>query len=331
MIVLLGAAMQKKSQKLCADIKVEIIGANRHLFIDEKDVLDILNAEHSLKATSLSAINLRGLESLVEKNPWVLNAEMYVDNNQVLQVKVAERQPVARVFTLQGNSFYLDSGAMRLPLSDKLSARVPIFTGFPSDKEMLAKPDSLLLSDVVKMGEYILADSFWMAQLSQLAITPDDGFEIVPLIGDHIIVFGPAEDIDIKFRKLYTFYQKAWLQNGINTYEKLDIQYDKQVVAVKKGATKAMVDSVKAMELLQGMLANNTMVLSDSAASVQMRKAVLLASSTDSAAKKRIAVPPAKTNSVTRKNNKTGIKPLSNGIKPKPKAVMQKNKKVENN
>jgi cell division protein FtsQ len=83
------------------------------------------------------------MEAMVEKNPWVSNAEMFLDNNQVLQVRIEERQPVARVFTLDGNSFYLDSAALRLPLSDKISARVPMFTRFPIGKPVLAKPDSL--------------------------------------------------------------------------------------------------------------------------------------------------------------------------------------------
>ena len=355
MIVLLGAAMQKKNQKHCADIKIEIVGKNRHLFIDEKDVLEILNAAQPVKSSSVADINLRALESLVEKNAWVSNAEMYIDNNQVLQVKIEERQPVARVFTLQGNSFYLDSGCMRLPLSDKLSARVPVFTGFPSDKEVLAKPDSLLLRNVVKMGEYIVTDSFWMAQVSQLDITPQGGFEIVPVIGDQTIVFGEAENIDAKFSKLLVFYQKAWLQNGINTYEKLDLQYNNQIVAVRKGTAKATVDSLKAMQLLQGMLANKTMELNDSSTSEEMKRAVRLSGAADSLSKKKRLLPEttaikpiAKTNSVNEKNNKTGTKPLSNGIKPatknknqkkkqatpktnQPKAVMDKNKNAENN
>ena len=39
-IVLFGAAMIQKNQKACLDIKVEITGADEHLFIDEKDVKD---------------------------------------------------------------------------------------------------------------------------------------------------------------------------------------------------------------------------------------------------------------------------------------------------
>ncbi|MEO7531128.1 MAG: FtsQ-type POTRA domain-containing protein, partial [Sediminibacterium sp.] len=253
-IVLLGAAMQKKNQKACSEIKIEITGVERHMFIDEKDVLELLHATGKVEGSQIASLNLREMERIVEKNPWVKNAEMYLDNNQVLQVQIEERQPVARVFTLAGNSFYLDSGAMRLPLSEKISARVPTFTGFPSDKQILAKPDSLLLNNIVVVGKYILADSFWMAQVAQIDITPQSNFEMLPVIGDHIVVLGSADDLDRKFKHLYTFYQQAWLQNGMNTYEKIDVQYTNQVVAIKKGTGKAQVDSARVQQLMDGLL-----------------------------------------------------------------------------
>lgn len=236
MMVLLGAAMLKKNQKTCHNTNIEITGKGEHLFIDEKDVGELLNRSGRIKGIPIAEMNLRAMETLVEKNPWVKNAEMFIDNNQVLQVRIEERQPVARVFTLEGSSFYLDSTALRLPLSEKLSARVPVFTGFPSDRDHLAKPDSALLQEIVSLGKYILADSFWMAQIGQVAITNVSEFEMIPVIGDQLIELGSTENLDNKFRKLYTFYRKAWLSNGINTYKKLDLRYDNQVVAVKSGS-----------------------------------------------------------------------------------------------
>ncbi len=343
-MVLLGAAIQKKNQKVCTAVKVEITGVERHMFIDEKDVMDMLTVGGPVAGNAISRLNLRQMESVVEKNPWVKNAEMFIDNNQVLQVRIEERQPVARVFTLGGNSYYLDSNALRLPLSEKLSARVPVFTSFPSDKAILAKPDSLLLNQIVSIGKYILADSFWMAQVAQIDITPQAGFTMVPVIGDHTVALGDGEGLDGKFNRLYTFYQKAWLQNGINTYEKLDVQYDNQVVAVKKGTAKAWVDSAKVQQLILDLLAPPPLPAYDSSNSLSEAKSKM-----DTVAKLKpapaIAKPviksAASTNSTAVTNNKTAVKPLTNGnktkqkksavkkpaatVKKQPKAVMDKN------
>jgi len=253
-IILFGAAMEKKKNKLCTDVKIEIANADEQMFIDEKDVLDIINLNGHSDQKIISAVNLRILETALEANPWVKNAEMFFDNNQVLHVDIEERKPIARIFCASGNSFYVDSNGLRLPLSDKLSAKVPVFTSFPSDKAILSESDSLMLEQVVHLGKFIVADSFWMAQIAQIDITPKATFEIIPTIGDQIIAIGIADDLENKFNRLYTFYKQAWFQNGINTYERLDVQFNNQVVAVRKGAAKAWIDSAKAKQVMVDMM-----------------------------------------------------------------------------
>jgi cell division protein FtsQ len=323
-IVLFGAAMQQKNRKTCAGVKVEITGVEEHLFIDENDVLAIVNSKSLVSSEATSKIDLKAIEVALEATPWVKNAELFFDNKQVLQIKIVERQPVARVFTAEGTSFYVDSAGLRLPLSEKLSARVPMFTNFPSDRPLLAKPDSLLLESVVTLGKYIIADSFWMAQTAQVAITPQATFEIIPTIGNQIIVFGTAEDFEKKFERLHTFYQKAWLQNGINTYEKLDVQYNNQVVAVKRGTAQILVDSAKANAMLHMPMDGTMPLLKDSSMAVATIVKV------DSAKLKKQAIllnDKKKLVNNKIKNNKKKTNPLSIVNKPviaKPKAEMRK-------
>lgn len=254
-MVLFGGAMMQKNLKKCSGVQIEIAGATQNMFLDEKEILEILNLAGKLEGTAVGKINLRAFESVLEKNSWIQNAEMYFDNNRVLQVKVLERQPIARVFVNGGNSFYVDSTALRLPLSDKLSARVPVFTNFPSSKAALAKPDSSLLEGIVKLATYIRADSFWMAQVAQININGQSNFEMVPLIGDQLILLGDAEQLDKKFNRLKAFYDQALLVQGINTYEKLDLRFEKQVVAVRRGTEKAYIDSAAAKRTIQELAA----------------------------------------------------------------------------
>lgn len=116
---------------------VEIKGAEKHMFIDEQDVLNIINETAPVIGRPLRGLKLRKLESLVEKNPWVNNAEMFFDNQYLLQINIVEKEPIARVFETNGQSYYLDTAMNKLPLSSKLSARVPVFTGFPSTKKLI--------------------------------------------------------------------------------------------------------------------------------------------------------------------------------------------------
>lgn len=253
-LVLLGAAMQQKNKKVCVDVKIEISGAEEHMFIDEKDILQIINASGNVIGKEIASIGLQQMEAELEVNAWVKNAELFFDNNQVLQVNIQERQPIARIFTVQGSSFYLDTAAVRLPLSEKLTARVPVFTNFPNDKKVMSKGDSIVLRQVIEIGKYIVNDSFWMAQIAQVDVTPSATFEIVPVLGNHLVSIGDASDLENKFNRLYTFYKKAWIQNGMNTYERLDVRYNNQVVAIKRGWSAARVDSAKATQIANTMV-----------------------------------------------------------------------------
>lgn len=328
-VVLMGAAMQKKNRKTCTNIKIEISGIEENMFIDEKDILELVNHNRKVIGTPISMLNLHSMETALGKNPWVKNAEMFLDNQQVLQIQIEERQPVARVFTMQGGSFYLDSAGVRLPLSDKLSARVPMFTGFPSDNLKLSKPDSLLLKDMVKLGQFILADSFWTAQVAQVDLEPGRQFELIPVFGDHVVSIGKAEDLDAKFNRLYTFYKQAWLQHGIHYYEKINVQFDKQVVAVKKGMGEIRQDSTAALELIRQMttpVENMVTVMPEKNQPVKTDSAVNPPAFVQKPVKETV---PVKT--VTNINNKINTKPLSNKAdpkkKPEPKAEMKKRQK----
>lgn len=325
-VVLMGAAMQKKNRKICTDIKIEITGIEENMFIDEKDILELVNQKRKVIGTAIAMLNLRSMETALEKNPWVKNAEMFLDNQQVLQIQIEERQPVARVFTIQGGSFYLDSAGVRLPLSDKLSARVPMFTGYPSNNLKLSKPDSSLLKDIVKLGRYILADSFWTAQVAQVDIEPGRQFELIPVFGDHVVSLGNAEELDAKFNRLYTFYKQAWLQKGIHYYEKINVQYDKQVVAVRKGMGGIQQDSTAALELIRQMITPPEDISAVLTEKMPPAKADSITKPATVVQKPVKETTPVKT--ITNINNKINTNPLSKKAdpkkKPEPKAVMKK-------
>ncbi|MDT0616803.1 cell division protein FtsQ/DivIB, partial [Streptomyces lancefieldiae] len=128
----------------------------------------------------LDMIDLHELEVEIAQNTWVRKAELFFDNNLVLHVNVIEKEPVARVFTENGSSFYIDSSGGRLPLSDKMSVNLRVFTSFPEVNGVWNSKDSALVQDVKKISGYVLHDEFWMAQVAQISCEKDGSFELVP-------------------------------------------------------------------------------------------------------------------------------------------------------
>src|SRR5689334_6266311 len=317
---LLIAAMQKKDEKACAGIKINIDGAKENVFIDDKDVVAIMKNNGAEKGKEVSAINLRNIEEQLEKNAWIKDADLFFDNNQVLHAKIEEREPIARIFTLSGKSYYIDSSCKMLPLSDERSARVPMFTSFPSDKRILSKPDSLVLQDVKNIAQYINADSFLTAQVAQIDITSQGTYEIIPVLGDQFIRIGDAQDIDEKFGKLKSFYKQVWAKTGFEKYETIDVQYKDQVVATKRGAEKIYADTTKVMKEFGNTLQQIKTVLSDTAYAAEVVKH---APAKDSVMTKKLVTSKKQVES---KQNNTQVKKndKQSADKKQPKAVMKK-------
>lgn len=236
--------MQKRKNGFCTGSKVEISANNQNFFISQKEVNEIINAGGNIEERTIQNVDIASLESAIEKNPWVKNAELYFDNNSLLHIDIEQRIPIARLFCVTGYSSYLDKEALRLPVKNGAAARVLTVTGFPSDNQILAHVDSLILSSVKTLTNYIYTNTFWNAQIAQIDITSSGDFELFPAVGNLTIRFGNTDNMKEKFNKLYTFYKQAWLQNGVNTYETLDLRFQNQIVATRNGFSKQLIDSM---------------------------------------------------------------------------------------
>ena len=252
-VVLLVAAIQKKDTEKCTGVDITIKGVSNNFFVDKADILETITAicggKPAGKPTGL--FNLEAIEKVLQNNIWVKTAQLFFDNNERLQVNVLEREPVARVFTTNGSTFYIDSSIAMLPLSDKFSARLPVFTNFPSDKRVLLKADSSLLRGMLAISMAIQKDSFDMAMIDQVDITPQRTFEMVPKFGNTIIVFGDEKNAEEKLNKLRLFYREVIVKTGWNKYSEINVQYSNQVVAKRKGAEEVKADSIRTLHLMK--------------------------------------------------------------------------------
>lgn len=252
-IVLLQAGMKSQAVKKCKAVEVDITGVSNNFFIDETDVKNIIKnyVGGNPEEKSLESFNLKDIENRLEKDTWIKNAELYFDNNDVLRVHVDEREPAARLFATDGSTFYIDTSLMILPLSEKFSARLPVFTGYPKSDAIQSTADSSLLRSVLLISEYLQKDSFLMAMIDQVDITPQLTFEMIPKIGNQTIIFGDAANVDDKFNKLKLFYRKVIPVAGWSRYSIINLQYKNQVVAKIKDAADKSADSLRTLQIMQ--------------------------------------------------------------------------------
>ncbi|MBS1738040.1 MAG: hypothetical protein JSS98_15760 [Bacteroidetes bacterium] len=269
--VLMVAAISRQSNERISKVEVRYLGKGEKHFIDRNDVLQLLERinKGKIENTPGREINLSVMEQELHKGLWIKEAEMFIDNNNVLQVSIRERVPVARIFNNAGGSFYIDSTLTLLPLNDRVSVRVPVFTGFLGVQQKLNKQDSVMLNDIKLIGTYINDHPFWMAQIDQVNITPDQLFEMVPKLGRQVIRFGDAARYRQKFSALLAFYQQVQFYNGWNKYSAIDLQYKGQIVGVKRDHAEVKADSLRAIEIMKSLIAQAQSKVNDTT-SVQL-------------------------------------------------------------
>ncbi len=234
----------KNFSNSCKKINISIIN-NENFFVNKEDILKIVNKlEDSVVGTPIYKINTDLIEENIEKHPSIENSEVYKSINNELFIEITQREPILRVFYKNGNSFYIDKNGEQMPLSENYSSRVIIANGNIDETMLFARRkykigteaiiDSLTLYDkLLELSTYINNNPFWKAQIMQIYVTKNYEFELVPRVGNHIILFGDEKNIDKKFNKLMIFYREGLKKIGWNNYKTVNLKYSKQVVCTQ--------------------------------------------------------------------------------------------------
>lgn len=190
----------------------------------------------------IDLLDVAHLEKLLNNNSSIGYAEVYSTIDGVLKIELNQRNPILRVFTEYGDSYYIDENGWMMPLSDKFTSRVlvangEIKTSFSMGYEMNVmdlKQEDQRLKDLYQLASYITNDSFLKAQIVQIYVKENGDLELVPRVGNQEILFGKATNIKERFDKLMIFYKQGLSKTGWNGYKRINLMYNNQVVCTKK-------------------------------------------------------------------------------------------------
>jgi cell division protein FtsQ len=246
LVLFFAAGAQKSSTLLEPKIFIEYNGES--VFLTQKDLLQSLTRKgYIYPGQSLEQMNLPEIEAFIRKMPEVKEVEVYSKLGDAWNIDVKVRKPIARVFNNSGESFYLDEDGFTMAPSNLYTARVLVFTGnIPDRKNSIPVSEFInndtlksirILDDIYRISNYVCRDAFLSAQIGQIHRDKNGDFLLIPQVGAQKIIFGSAksdEEVTKKFKKLVVFYEEGLPYEGWNTYDEINLKYDKQIVCRKK-------------------------------------------------------------------------------------------------
>ena len=161
-------------------------------------------------------------EQLLENEPHIENAEVYVTVTGEISAKVLQPVPLARFYGAEPS--YLDGRGFTIPLSKNNAVRVPLVYHFsPEHKQGLM----ILLEEIKK-------DDFLEKRVVGIKCLPNKDFGLQLRKYNFSVHLGGVERLPLKFKNLKAFYAKAQKDKLFDTYSKVNLGITNQVICTKK-------------------------------------------------------------------------------------------------
>lgn len=234
--VVIAAVERKQTSKVKPGIEVTInpLPDGRELFQDSmiRNVLE-RSFGYPLENRPLAGVNIERAERVLERNPFILNADVYLDANDRMHIEVDQREPVLRIIANNGLNYYLDIEGNKMPLSNVYAPHLLVATGSipPHVPDFMDADKKHLLADVFKLADVIRADEVLNALVEQIYVANNGEITLIPKVGKQKIRLGKFADVDEKLWRLKVFYQEAMPYRGWRKYKTIDLRYGGQIVA----------------------------------------------------------------------------------------------------
>ena len=219
-IGVLYASNLKNNSRIINKIHVKIT-PNSSYFISADSIRNGIN---KYILTSKDSISLSRIEQEIDKNTYVEKSQVYMKIGQELNVDIKQKEPIARLIT-SDSIFYLDKNSNFMSLSKLKSSNVPLIFGFSEYSD---------LKYLTEISLIIKKDEFLNKNISQIFIKDDQKIDLKIRGNNTIIEFGNNNRLKNKIQNLKAFYNRAISKNEIDKYKKINLQFENQVVVVKK-------------------------------------------------------------------------------------------------
>lgn len=209
------------------DFHIEFRDTAETSFLRESDIRSMMRqAGFSPKGKEIGVFDTHALSQHLEQNKLIRQARCYHTPDSILRIDIYQRHPIMRVQTERGYNYYIDLDGELMPIHANAPAlKLPLATGNIRDR--------LARTQLYEFALFLQKNRFWRSNIVQIHITQKEEVELVPRVGDHIILLGTFDNYEKKLDNLLTFYKKVLNKKGWNAYRSINLKFDGQVIGEK--------------------------------------------------------------------------------------------------
>lgn len=243
-IMFLSIAQETQAETIVEKPDIEIHVNGENAFLTEDELYTRLKRKGFIfNGQDQKQLKISEIENYISSMTEVKNVKVFTTIGKGWKIEVTVRKPIARIFNIFDENFYLDEDGVIMKSSTLHTARVVVVTGFIKDRitsknvTEIINNDTLKsiqnLDEVYRISNYVCNDPLMQSLIGQIHLKRDGDFVLIPLVGGQKIIFGSAvsdEEVREKFNKLKIFYKEAIPYEGWNKYEEISLKYKKQIV-----------------------------------------------------------------------------------------------------
>lgn len=231
LVVAITAFNRKPADAQCLGVELIISDSLHADFITISEVKSMLKQQQlTPDGELLSSISTDSLEQVLGKHPLIDQVECYKTPSGNICIEVAQRIPIMRIMSNNGENYYLDNKGMLMPSNTKCNAYLPVATGNINK--------SFATKELHNFALFLQQDRFWNSQIEQIHVLNNQTVELVPRVGSHTIYLGKLTQVENKLERVKQFYKKALNQVGWNKYSRINVEFGNQIVCTKTNNSK---------------------------------------------------------------------------------------------
>jgi len=191
-------------------------------FISVESVDKMLKQSDSISLKLVKRdLNLKVIEKLINKNSFISSADVSLELNGELGVRIVEKEPVFRVLD---DDYYIDLSGSIMPLSENYSERIPL---------ILSEVDSTELKSLGLLGNYFKNDTFLSNHITGLEII-DNEFLFHVNSFKYLIKMKDLSDFKSRFNNYKVFYKTVINDSVLVKLKSINLNFKNQVIVQKR-------------------------------------------------------------------------------------------------